>query len=203
MKLAIIGASGNVGTRIVTEAFNRGHSVTTIVRDPSKVPSKTNLSVVAGDANTAGDLAPKLAGHDAVISTVGFRTSDPDLLIDAVRASGVKRYLVVGGAGSLYAEPGKLHIDTPHFPDFAREEASCGKVFLDKLKGAPDLDWTMLSPSALFTAGERTGKFRLGQDRLLTSAEGKSWISYEDYAIALLNEVETPKNIRRRFTVGY
>lgn len=203
MKIAIIGASGNVGSRLVDEALSRGHIVTAIARDTSKVLARDNLSAVVGDANTVGDLAPKLNGHDAVISSVGFRASNPDMLIDAVLQSGVERYLVVGGAGSLYAEPGKLHIDTPHFPEFAREEALKGKVLLEKLKETPRLNWTMLSPSALFTAGERTGKFRLGQDMLLTSDKGKSWISYEDYAVALLDEIENPRNVRQRFTVGY
>lgn len=203
MKIAIIGASGNVGTRLVDEALRRDHFVTAIARDPSKIAPRTGLTLVAGDANQAGDLAPKLRGHGAIVSSVGFRASDPSLLIEAVRGSGVKRYLVVGGAGSLWAQPGTRHIDTPHFPAFAREEAGKGQVFLDTLRTVEDLDWTMLSPSALFTAGERTGAFRLGQDTLLTSAAGKSWISYEDYAVALLDEIEKPEHIRKRFTVGY
>jgi hypothetical protein len=132
-----------------------------------------------------------------------FRLSDPALLIDAVRRAGVGRYLVVGGAGSLEVAPGRLLIDTPEFPDFAREEAGAGKRFLDVLRTVDDLDWTMLSPSALFFAGERTGKFRLGTDALLTAADGKSWISYEDFAVALLDEIEAPKHVRQRFTVGY
>ena len=203
MKLAIIGATGNVGSRVTTEALNRGHAVTAIVRDISKLPSHANLKAVAGDVNHEQDLAPKLAGHDAIVSAVAFRTSSPDRLIEAVRNSLVKRYVIVGGAGSLFVAPDKLLLDTPDFPEFVREEASKGKLFLDKLKQVSDLEWTMLSPSALITAGERTGKFRLGQDMLLTSEEGKSWISFEDYAVALLDEIETPKNIRRRFTVGY
>jgi len=121
---------------------------------------------------------------------------------EAVRLSGVKRYLVVGGAGSLWASPGKLHVDSPHFPAFAKDEAMGGKRFLDQLRDLMDLEWTMLSPSALFTAGERTTRFRLGEDTLLSGIDGKSWISYEDFAIAMLDEIETPSQVRRRFTVG-
>ena len=203
MKIAIIGASGNVGTRLVDEALQRGHAVTAIARDPSKLAARSGLTLVVGDADDSPLLARLLAGQEAIVSSVPFRASKPDLLIDAVRRSGVKRYLVVGGAGSLQTETGGLHIDSPHFPAFAFEEASKGKVFLDILRGVDDLDWTMLSPSALFTAGERTGKFRLGEDTILHDATGKSWISYEDFSIALLDEIEKPRHIRRRFTVGY
>ena len=203
MKLAIIGATGNVGTRLVAEALRRGHRVTAVARDPSTLDAQDGLVPVAGDANRPEALAPLLKGHDAVVSSVAFRLSDPALLIDAVRRSGVARYLVVGGAGSLEVAPGKLLVDSPDFPAFAREEATLGRQFLDALRAVTDLDWTMLSPSALFTAGERTGVFRLGGDTLLTGADGKSWISYEDYAVALLDEVEVPKHAGRRFTVGY
>lgn len=203
MKLAIIGATGNVGTRLVAEALGRGHRVTAIARDPAKLAAHDGLTAVAGDANQPATLAPLLAAHDAIVSAVAFRLSEPAKLIEAVRRSGVLRYLVVGGAGSLEMAPGKLLVDSPHFPEFAREEASRGKVFLDVLRTVDDLDWTMLSPSALFIAGERTGTFRLGGDGLLTGTDGKSWISYEDYAVALLDEIEAPQHVRRRFTVGY
>lgn len=203
MKIAIIGAAGNVGQRLLAEAVRRGHTVTAIGRDPSKIAVQPKVITAAGDAGDPAQLARVLAGHDVVVSSVPFRLSDPDKLIEAVRKSGVRRYLVVGGAGSLKTEHGGLHIDSPHFPEFAREEAGKGKVFLDRLEEVEDLDWTMLSPSALFTAGERTGTFRLGGDVILTGADGKSWISYEDFAIALLDEIEAPKHIRQRFTVGY
>jgi len=203
MKIALIGATGNVGTRILAEALKRGHSVTGIARDPAKLETRDGLQRIQGDVHVPDTLAPLLAGHDVVVSSVGFRASDPALLIEAVRRSGVKRYLVVGGAGSLEIAPGQLLIDAPNFPELYREEATKGKVFLDHLRAVDDLDWTLLSPSALFKAGERTGVFRLGGDTLLTSAEGKSWISYEDYAIALVDEIETPAHLRQRFTVGY
>lgn len=204
MKIAIIGATGNVGQRLVAESLSRNHSVTAIARNTDGLSEQKGLTRTPGDVNDPTNLAAVLQGHDVVISTVAFRQGDPHKLIGAVRESGVKRYLVVGGAGSLWSKPGVKHINTPQFPEFAREEATKGQLFLDVLlKEADDLEWTMLSPSALFTAGERTGTFRQGTDDLLVGADGKSWISYEDYAIALLDEVEQPKHIRQRFTVGY
>jgi putative NADH-flavin reductase len=147
-------------------------------------------------------LAKLLKGHDAVISAVMFVASDPHKLVAAVRASGVKRYLVVGGAGSLEVSPGLKLIDTPNFPAEYKPESAAGNAFLDILCSVDDLDWTFLSPSAVFAPGERTGKFRVGQDQLLTSEKGSS-ISFEDYAIALVDELEKPAHSRQRFTVGY
>ena len=203
MKIAIIGATGNVGRRLVDEALRRGHDVTAIARDTSTLTSTSNLALARADAHDPAALAAALAGHDAVISSVAFRMVEPADLIAAVRRSGVKRYLVVGGAGSLEIAPGSLLVDSPNFPAAYKEEASKGKVFLDALRNVDDLDWTMLSPSALFVAGERTGTFRLGGDSLLTASDGKSWISYEDYALALIDELEQPKHVKRRFTIGY
>jgi len=160
------------------------------------------VTAKAGDVNDKAGLVRLLAGHDAVISCVRFVDADPEALIAAVRAAGVKRYFVVGGAGSLEVAPGVALIDTPQFPPAYKPEASAGGVFLDKLRATSDLDWTFLSPSAMFVAGERTGKFRLGSDQLLVSDKGSS-ISFEDYAIAAVDELETPKHLRQRFTVGY
>jgi uncharacterized protein len=147
-------------------------------------------------------LADSLQGHDAVISSVHFTATDPRELVEAVRASGVKRYLIVGGAGSLEVAPGVRLVDTPNFPEAYKAEATAGAAFLDLLRGETGLDWTFLSPSALFVARERTGKFRLGKDQLLTGAEG-SRISFEDFAIALVDELEKPAHPRQRFTVAY
>jgi putative NADH-flavin reductase len=133
---------------------------------------------------------------------VRFAASDPQKLIEAVRASGVTRYLVVGGAGSLEVAPGVQLIDTPTLPDAAKPEAAAGGVFLDTLRQETELDWTFLSPSAVFAPGERTGKFRLGKDQLLTTDKGSS-ISFEDFAVALVDELEQPRHSRERFTVGY
>ena len=203
MKIAIIGATGNVGSRLVTEALNRHHAVTGIARDTSKVSSRTGLSLVTGDVTKPELLVPLLKGHDAIISSLRFQGTDPRALIDLVRHSGVKRYLVVGGAASLEIAPGEILLNSPHFPPAYKPEASAGKAFLDVLRDVSDLEWTFLSPSAFFNPGERTGKFRLSDNTLLTGADGKSAISYEDYAIAMLDEIEHPKHIRGRFTVGY
>jgi uncharacterized protein len=203
MKIAIVGATGNVGKRIVDEALHRGHNVTGIARDPFKLSPRNGLTLVNGDATDSSKLGQLLVGHDVVISSIMFLHSDIALLVEAVRASGVKRYLVVGGAGSLEVAPGKLLVDQPDFPDFVKAEATKGGEYLNYLGEIKDLDWTFLSPSALFTNGERTGVFRLGKDELLVGVDGKSWISYEDYAIALLDEIENPRHIQQRFTVGY
>ena len=200
--VAVIGASGNVGSRIIKELSDRGHSVTTIARDSSKITELPNVTATAGDVAQPDALAAILKGHDAIVSTVRFADVTAAQMLDIVRKSGVSRYLVVGGAGSLEVAPGKKLIDTPEFPEAYKAEAGAGSVFLDELRGADDLEWTFLSPSAMFIPGERTGTFRLGKDTLLANDEGSS-ISFEDYAIALVDEIETPANIRARFTVGY
>ena len=202
MKIAVVGASGNAGSRIVTELASRGHTVTAIARNPEKIAKLPGVTATKGDAFDKDGLAALIKGHDAVISSVHFLDSDPDTLIAAVRASGVKRYLVVGGAGSLEVAPGKRLVDTPEFPAIYKAEAQKGADFLDTLRTIDDLDWTLLSPSALFVAGERTGKYRIGKDTLLTSDKGSS-ISFEDYAIVMTDEIEKPAHIRQRFTVGY
>ena len=203
MKIAIIGASGNAGIRLVREAQRRGHAVTAVTRTPSDYVKLADEDVAAGDVRDPATLAAALAGHDVVISSVTFVATDPQALIAAVRTSGVKRYLSVGGAGSLEIAPGKLFIDAPDFPAAVLEESRCGKALLEALRGIDDLEWTMIAPSAYFVPGERTGKFRLGEDALLVDAHGKSWISYEDLAVAMLDEIETPRAVRKRITVGY
>jgi len=152
--------------------------------------------------STRPGLAALIKGRDAVISAVRFSASDPKLLIEAVRESGVKRYFVVGGAGSLEVAPGVKLVGTPEFPAAYKAEATKGGEFLELLRREKELEWTFLSPSAVVGPGERTGKFRLGKDRLLTTDKGSS-ISWEDYAIAAVDELEKPAHIRQRFTVGY
>ncbi|AWN55193.1 NAD(P)-dependent oxidoreductase [Methylobacterium sp. 17Sr1-1] len=200
-KVAVIGATGNVGARLVAELVARGHRVTAISRNPTKAPSP-QVEAVAGDVREPEGLSRLLAGHDAVVSAVRFGDTDPQALIGAVRGSGVARYLVVGGAGSLEVAPGQRLVDQPDFPAAYKDEALRGAAFLDALRGVTDLDWSFLSPSALIGPGERTGRFRLGGDQLLVGEDG-SRISYEDYAVALADEIERPAHIRRRFTVGY
>ncbi len=201
-KIALIGASGNAGSRILKELSDRGHQVTAIARNPEKIASLPNVVAKKGDVFDQAGLSELLKGHDAVISAVHFNASDPVTLIEAVRASGVSRYLVVGGAGSLEIAPGQRVVDLPDFPAAYKAEATKGAEFLDRLKGEKQLDWTFLSPSAEFVPGERTGKFRIGKDSLLSNEAG-SRISFEDYAIALVDEIEKPQHSRQRFTVGY
>ncbi|WP_088690833.1 MULTISPECIES: NAD(P)-dependent oxidoreductase [unclassified Rhizobium] len=201
MKIALVGASGQAGSRILSELSARGHIVTAIARDPSRVASLPNVAAAAGDIGAPEALAEILNGHDAVISSVHFSAS-PDKLIGAVKASGVRRYYVVGGAGSLEVAPGVLLVNTPQFPEIYKSEAQGGVDYLNKLKGENDLDWTFLSPSAAFVPGDRSGTFRLGKDELLTNQHGSS-ISFEDFAVALVDEIEAPAHVRQRFTVGY
>ena len=203
MKIAVIGASGNAGSRIAKELAGRGHAITAIARNPAKIAVLPNVVARAGDVMDQAGLARLLAGHDAVVSSVHFLDSDPAKLIGAAKASAVGRYLVVGGAGSLEVAPGVRLVTTPNFPAQYKAEAEKGAAFLDLLRQEKELNWTFLSPSALFVAGERTGKFRLGTDQLLTAADGKSSISFEDFAVALADEIDRPAHIRARFTVGY
>jgi uncharacterized protein len=203
MKIAVIGASGNAGSRIVAELARRGHAITAIARSPEKIAPQPGVTPTRGDVMDQGSLTRLLAGHDAAVSSVHFLDFDPVKLVGAVKDSKVGRYLVVGGAGSLEVAPGVRLVTTPGFPVAYKAEAEKGAAFLDLLAGETQLNWTFLSPQALFTAGERTGKFRLGTDQLLTAADGKSWISFEDFAVALADEIERPAHIRKRFTVGY
>ena len=203
MKIAVICASGNAGARITAELALRGHAVTAIARNPDKIVKLANVIPTQGDAMDEAGLTRLLRGQDAAISSIHFLASDPQKLIGAAKASGVGRSLVVGGAGSLEVAPGVRLVTTPSFPAQYKAEAEKGAAFLDLLRQEKELNWTFLSPSALFTAGERTGRFRLGTDQLLTAADGKSWISFEDFAVALADEIERPAHIRQRFTVGY
>ncbi|MCO4314419.1 NAD(P)-dependent oxidoreductase [Pectobacterium versatile] len=200
--IALIGASGDAGSRILKELSDRGYTVTAIARSPEKIASLPNVTAKQGDALDKEALVTLFKGHDVVVSAVKFGSSDPATLIAAVKAAGVERYLVVGGAGSLEIAPGQRLIDQPNFPDAYRPEASRGAAFLDLLKQENDLDWSFLSPSAEFVPGQRTGTFRLGKDTLLSNDKGSS-ISFEDYAVALVDEIENPAHTRQRFTVGY
>jgi putative NADH-flavin reductase len=203
MKISLIGATGNAGSRILAELVRRGHQVSAIVRHPEKVPKFDNVIAKLGDTNRVVDLASVLRGHDVVVSSVHFLDGQADKLIDAVRQARVPRYVVVGGAGSLDNGEGVKLIDAGGVPEPYRAESRAGCAFLDLLRETSDIDWTFLSPSAQFVAGERTGVFRLGTDTALRDASGRSWISYEDYAVALVDEIEQPRHSKRRFTVGY
>lgn len=202
-KIAIIGATGRAGSQLLEEALRRGHSVTAIARDPSKIGQREGVAGKAVDALDGAALQAAIAGHDVVISAAHFATLPASAVIGPVKAAGVKRLLVVGGAGSLLLPDGTRVIDSAGFPAEYKAEAGAGAVFLDNLRQETDLDWTFLSPSAEFVEGERTASFRVGKDDLLVSREGRSWISFADFAIAMLDEIEVPKHSRQRFTVGY
>ena len=203
MKIAVVGASGNVGQRIVAEALARGHQVTAIARKRPAGDPVPGVEWKIADLADPAAMAAALAGNDAVVLSVRFGDTDFERALDGVRRSGVARLLVVGGAASLMIAPGKVLLDQPDFPDFIKPEATPARAALERLRGETELDWTFLSPSMMFGPGERTGVFRLGGDALLTAADGKSHISYEDYAVALLDEIEQPRHSRARFTVGY
>jgi putative NADH-flavin reductase len=203
LKIAIIGATGNVGKRITDEALNRGHQVTGIARTVGDLSPRDNLTLKAGDTGNPEALAGMLKGHDLIVSSVKSADFDADQLIKAIRLSGVKRYLAVGGAGSLDVRPGVTALDTGTLPDFVVPAARGALNFLNVLRKIDDLHWTVLSPANEFLPGERTGKFRLGNHELIVDANGKSAISFEDYAIALLDEIETPRHLKDYFSIGY
>ena len=203
MRVALIGSTGHVGSRLSAELLMRGHRVTGIARNLEKAAAQFGLVLEQGDATNSSTLAPLLVNHDVVISASRFLTSKANALLTAVKEAGVKRLLVVGGAASLQVAPGELLIDSPDFPDAYKPEAHAGIQFLDAMRIEKELEWTFLSPSAEFVPGRRTGKFRLGGDDLLVDPNGRSWISMEDYAIAMVDELEHPHHTRQRFTVGY
>ncbi|MDM0116082.1 NAD(P)-dependent oxidoreductase [Variovorax sp. J22R133] len=203
MKIALIGATGSVGSRVLAELLSRGHEVTGLSRHPEKLTPQERLKSVQGDIAKPDELGAALHGHDAVISSVRFLTYNVADLLAAVKASEAGRLVVVGGAGSLKVASGQLLADTPAFPAAAKPEADAGKKVLEALRGESALNWTFVSPSALFAPGERTGHYRLGEDILIVGEDGKSRISQEDYAIALVDELESAKHPRQRITVGY
>jgi uncharacterized protein len=204
MKIGIIGVTGRAGSRIAAEALRRGHSVTGIVRSPEKADVPEGVTVQKGDATQPEQLTPRLRGHEAVISAATFQVLKAAPLLQAVKAAGVQRLLVVGGgAPSLEVAPGTLLLDSPTFPDEYKVEAIPGKQFLDDLRAETALDWTFLSPPAIFAPGERTGKYRVDKDQLLSDASGQSRLSMEDYAVAMVDKLEHPQHVRQRFTVAY
>ena len=202
-KIAIIGATGRAGSQLLEEALRRGHSVTAIARDTSKIASRAGVVARNVDALDADALQAAITGHDVVISAAHFSTLSASAVIGPVTKAGVKRLLVVGGASSLLLPDGTRVIDSEGFPEEYKAESSAGAQFLGDLRKETDLDWTFVSPSAEFVEGERTATFRLGTDDLLVSSAGRSWITFADFAIAMLDEVEAPKHSRQRFTVGY
>jgi len=211
MKIALFGASGTIGQRIAQEALNRGHEVTAIVRNPSRISiSHPHLAITEGNVSDPASVTKVVGGHDAVINAIGPTDGEQaHIVVDAARAliaglplAHVDRLVVVGGAGSLEVAPGVLLFDIPDFPKAWQPTARAHAEALDIYRTA-GLNWSYFSPAALIQPGQRTGKYRLGTDQLITNDQGDSSISAEDYAIALINEVEQPQYIHRRFTIGY
>jgi putative NADH-flavin reductase len=212
MKIAIIGASGFIGSYIRDEALARGHQVTAIVRHPEKITVQNpHLTVVKADI-LKDEVDELVKGHDTVISAYSASRSSPDVynehvkgakaIISGVKKSGIKRLLVVGGAATLEVAPGVQLIDT-----MSLEQVTDGMLAtretLYMLRKEKELEWTFLSPAASIAAGERTGHYRVGRDQLLKNKDGESKISTQDYAVAMLDELENPHHIRERFTVAY
>lgn len=202
-RIALIGASGKIGSKIAAELLSRGHTVTGIARHPEKIPVQNGLIAAQGDFTEPGVLAWALQGHDAIISAASFIPGQAENLIDAVRQSGVKRFLMVGGAASLQTEDGKKVIDTLQLPDAWKAPIMEGIRTLSLLRDVKDFDWTFFSPAVQIGPGERTGKFRLGKEQVVKDKEGVSKISYDDYAIAMVDELERGQNLKGRFTIGY
>jgi len=209
MNVALYSATGMIGSRALNELVSRGHRVIAIVRDPSRVPAHPNVTVVKGDILDADDVAAKVSGADAVISAYGPGTGDVNDLLIATRAliaglhkADVRRLIFVGGAGSLFVTPGVDLIASGHLPEEYMAIAIAHHDALKLLSGS-DLAWTYFSPPGLIQPGERTGKFRLGSTSLITDDKGNSSISAEDYVIALVDELESPKHIHQQFTIGY
>lgn len=213
MKVAIIGATGFVGPKVVTEALNRGHEVTAFARQPEKLEIENEkLTKQSVDVNDTEILANLLVGHDAVFSTFNAGWTNPNLYNDflkgcesiqaATKQAGIKRYITVGGAGSLYINGVQL-VDGPHFPAEYKPGATAARDYLNELRGENELDWTFVSPAINLHPGTRTANFRLGTEEPVFNAEGKSEISAEDLAVALLDELEKNQFVKQRFTLGY
>ena len=207
MKLALIGATGYTGSCIRDEALARGHRVTAIVRDSGALPQHPDLTALALDVADTQRLTDAITGHDAVVSAfnpgkdaTGEGTRS---ILAAMRAHGSLRLLVVGGAGSLEIAPGKRLVDQPDFPAPWKDGAQKTAALLDTLRGDPALNWTFVSPAAELFPGERSGQYRIGGDRLLTDAAGKSRISVEDFAAAMIDEMESGAHLRQRICVAY
>lgn len=216
MKIALVGATGFVGTAILKEALDRGIKVTAIARHPEKINPRNNLTIVKADVMETDKLAEIFKGNDVVVSAYNAGWTNPNIyneylkgsksIQEAVKKSGVKRYIVLGGAGSLFIAAGKQLVDTPEFPDAWKPGALSARDYLNILKEDKDLDWTFVSPAIEMNEGnpgERTGVYRTGLENPVFDENHKSYISVYDLAMAIVDEVEHPKHIRERFTVAY
>lgn len=213
MHIALIGATGFVGSAILPELLSRGHQVTALARTPSRLSPHTSLRVVAADVLDAAQVARAVAGHDAVISAYNPGWSEPEIyelflhgsqaIVEGVKQAGVKRLLVVGGAGSLYVAPGLQLVDTPQFPAEYKQGALAARELLNRIKTEATLDWSFVSPPIGLATGARTGKYRLGADDLLPGqGDQPAGISVPDLAVAIVDEIEQPRHVKRRFTAA-
>ena len=214
-KIALIGASGLVGSAILKESLERGHSVTAIVRHPEKIQLKDpNLKIISGDVLTEDSVPDLVQGADVVISAYNPGWTNPNISVETTKAyksiiSGVKkakipRLLIVGGAGSLYVSPEKRVMDTGVIPEsFMPAIKSLAEVLYSLQKEEKELNWAYFSPAGNIAPGEKKGKYRMGKDELIVNENGESSISVEDFADAMLNEVEKPQHHNERFTIGY
>lgn len=211
LKIALFGATGMIGSRIAAEAARRGHQVTALTRNPERVPTDiANLKAAQADVTDAASVAAAARGQDVVASAYSPPPTDVALigkatraLVDGTREAGVKRLVVVGGAGSLEVAPGKQLVDTEGFPDAYKAVALAHRDVLPILRAANDLDWTFFAPAALIQPGERKGTFRTGAGSLIVDAQGNSSISAEDYAIAFVDELEQGRFVHQLATVAY
>jgi len=214
-KIAVIGATGFVGTQVVKELKSRGYAVEAIVRDASKVELNDQLTAKSININNIDDLAEGLKGNDAVISAFNAGWTNPNLYEDflngskniekAVEKSGVKRFITVGGAGSLFIDGNQL-VDGPDFPTDIKPGATAARDYLNEIKQNNTLDWTFFSPAIEMhpgTAGIRTGKYRTSLESPVFDENGRSILSVEDVAVALVDELEQNNHIRERFTAAY
>ena len=213
----LIGATGFVGSAILNELINRGHKVTAVVRDPEKIASRNGVEVVKEDVTNVDGIARLAQGKDAVISAYNPGWANPrqyeetlenyPLIVEAAKKAGVKRLLIVGGAGTLFVKPGLRLVDTGTLPEaWLPGVKSLGEFYLNTLMKEDAIDWIFLSPAANLgnlQPGTRTGHYRMGKDDMLVDEKGDSFISVEDYAMAMVDELETPKHHKERFTVAY
>ncbi|MDD4514566.1 NAD(P)-dependent oxidoreductase [Massilibacteroides sp.] len=214
-KVVLIGATGFVGSAILKEALSRGINVTAVARHPEKISEKSDhLQTVAADIFSEDAVVDLVKGYDAVISAYNPGWTNPNIvedtekgytsIINGVKKAGVKRLLIVGGAGSLYVSPGKTVLDSGVIPDAILPAVkSLAQVLKEKLLPEKELDWAFFSPAGTIEPGERTGKYRLGLDDLIINVNGESKISVEDYAKAMIDELEAPQHHHQRFTIGY
>jgi putative NADH-flavin reductase len=203
LSIAVLGATGNIGAKVRDEAVRRGHRVTGLARDVSPLPDHPSLTGTAVDTHDREALAAALRGHDAAVVSVRWNSNDIDTVLDAVRDAGLPRVLVVVGAGSLRMADGRLYFDYNTERGVVAPTSEAALNAYRTLAGVSDLDWTAVSPAATIEPGERTGRFRLGGDTMITGEDGTSRISQEDFAVAIIDELERPAHRRARFTVGY